>query len=83
MPTLERKLGVLRGWCERVGRDADGIEISVEIPDQDEPGYGGEALLDAHYELGTRLFTLGLKGPDIDLSQVRTLLAWRDRANAR
>ena len=39
---------------------------------------GAEAL----HEVGTRLFTVGLSGPDHDLGPVRDLVAWRD-AHAR
>jgi probable F420-dependent oxidoreductase len=81
VPTLQRKLGILRDWCDAVGRDADEIEISTEVGRH--PDGGDRATLDAQYELGTRLFTLGIKGPDIDLSPVHALLKWRDSANAR
>jgi probable F420-dependent oxidoreductase len=79
VPTLERKLGILRDWCQRVGRNPDEIEISTEVGQH----AADPATLDAQYELGTRLFTLGIKGPVIDLSPVRELLSWRDKANAR
>jgi probable F420-dependent oxidoreductase len=81
--TLERKLGILRQWCESVGRDFDEIEISTEVRAHSGGGPGDEAELDSQLELGTRLFTLGVKGPEIDLTQVRALVAWRDRINAR
>jgi probable F420-dependent oxidoreductase len=79
VPTLQRKLGILREWCQAVGRNPDEIEISTEVG----PHTSDQATLDAQYELGTRLFTLGIKGPEIDLSPVHALLAWRDSANAR
>jgi probable F420-dependent oxidoreductase len=81
VPTLERKLGFLRDWCDTVGRNADEIEISTEVAHHAGGGVGDQATLDAQYELGTRLFTLGIRGPHIDLSQVRALLKWRDAAN--
>jgi probable F420-dependent oxidoreductase len=80
--TLARKLDILREWCRRVGRTFDDIEISTELSAHSGGGLGDEASLTAQHALGARLFTLGLKGPDIDLSQTRALLAWRDRMNA-
>jgi probable F420-dependent oxidoreductase len=76
--TLERKLGVLRDWCDRVGRPMDEIEISTGAQaDATLTAEQGNAL-DAQQKLGARLFTLGVSGPDIDLAPVRALLAWRD-----
>ena len=34
------------------------------------------------YAVGTRLFTVGVGGPDYDLGPLRDLVAWRDRTNA-
>ena len=34
------------------------------------------------YDLGTRLFTVGMGGPDWDLAKVEPWLAWRDEKNA-
>ena len=82
-PTLERKLGVLREWCSKVGRDFDDIEISSGVNVRPGNGDEGRAAFDANYELGARLFTVGLTGPDIDLAPVHTLLEWRDQANAK
>jgi probable F420-dependent oxidoreductase len=79
---LERKLGVLRDWCDKVGRNFDDIEISTGVSVRPGVGDGGEGAFASHYELGARLFTVGLTGPDIDLAPVRKLLAWRDQANA-
>ncbi|PJJ63625.1 LLM class F420-dependent oxidoreductase [Compostimonas suwonensis] len=73
--TLEHKLGVLRGWCDEIGRDPAEIEISTELRNRSEE----EA--DELYALGARLFTVGITGPDHDLTPVRRWLAWRDSKN--
>lgn len=73
---LEHKLGVLADWCTQVGRDVNEIEISTELRSRtvDEA--------DALYDLGARLFTIGLSGPHYDLARVSDWLAWRDSKNA-
>ena len=73
---LEHKLTVLDSWCERVGRDRAEIEISTELRSRT------TAEADELYDLGTRLFTVGISGPDHDLSPVRDWLDWRDARNA-
>ena len=40
------------------------------------------ASADALYAVGTRLFTVGLRGPNHDLGPVRDLIAWRDAVNS-
>jgi probable F420-dependent oxidoreductase len=75
--TLERKLGILAGHAETVGRDVSEIEISTGVSLAIDEG-----VLQAQHELGVRLFTVGLTGPDYDLTPVRKLLAWREAANA-
>jgi len=74
--TLERKLGILAEHGEVVGRDISEIEISTELSARtvDEA--------DELHALGTTLFTLGITGPDYDLSPVADWLAWRDSKNA-
>jgi len=73
---LEHKLGVLSGWCDTVGRDMAEIEISTEVRDRT------FAEADELYDLGARLFTLGVSGPHYDLSAASDWLAWRDSKNA-
>ncbi|MCU1527590.1 MAG: class F420-dependent oxidoreductase [Frondihabitans sp.] len=80
--TLAHKLEVLASWCDEVGRSVDDIEISTGV-DREVKELTAEQgeVLDAQYALGARLFTVGITGPEIDLTPVRALLAWRDQAN--
>lgn len=79
--TVAHKHAVLDTWCERLGRDPATIERSAgvspkpgRLPEEvDDYAAGAEAL----YAVGTRLFTVGLDGPDYDLGPVRDLVAWR------
>jgi alkanesulfonate monooxygenase SsuD/methylene tetrahydromethanopterin reductase-like flavin-dependent oxidoreductase (luciferase family) len=74
---LGRKLDVLKGWGEKVGRDVSDITVSNELPRHSlDDGYA-----DALYDAGVRLFTLGISGPDYDDAAVKHWLAWRDRRN--
>jgi probable F420-dependent oxidoreductase len=74
--TLERKLGVLGEWCDRVERDINEIEISTEVRARNtEQG-------DDLHDLGARLFTVGISGPDHRLDRVHEWLAWRDAKNS-
>ncbi|AZZ55364.1 LLM class F420-dependent oxidoreductase [Rathayibacter iranicus] len=83
VPTLERKLGVLAEWCGRVERDPAAIEISTGASVRGGVGDASFDVLDQQFDLGARLFTLGISGPDIDLAPVRDLLAWRDAKTTR
>jgi len=77
--TLARKLGILKQHCADVGRDFDEIEISTGAPRTGDAGpeqAGGELR-----ELGASLFTVGVGGPDPDLSELKKWIAWRDSAN--
>lgn len=74
--TISRKHDVLDRHCAAVGRDPADIERSAGVG----PGRLKEA--DGYYAAGTRLFTLGLSGPDYDLESVGEWLAWRDEKNA-
>ncbi|MDO5502756.1 MAG: LLM class F420-dependent oxidoreductase [Actinomycetia bacterium] len=81
---LERKLSVLAGHCADVGRDMAEIEVSVGVGGRGRDGGSpkspeeeGEPL----YALGARLFTIGIGGPDYDLSVLPDWIAWRDELN--
>jgi probable F420-dependent oxidoreductase len=74
--TLERKLGILAEHGAVVGRDVSEIEISTEI------GKRSIDEVEAQYALGATLFTIGISGPDYDISGVADWLAWRDSKNS-
>jgi hypothetical protein len=67
---------VLGAWCDEVGRDLSEIEISTELRGRTVDD------ADALYDLGTRLFTVGISGPEYDLGKATDWLAWRDSKNA-
>jgi probable F420-dependent oxidoreductase len=73
--TLERKLAVLAHHGQVVGRDVAAIEISTDV---------SHSTVDAAeqlHALGARLFTVGISGPDYELSAVEEWLQWRDEKN--
>ncbi|WP_425310109.1 LLM class F420-dependent oxidoreductase [Ammonicoccus fulvus] len=74
--TLRHKNAVLDEWCAKVGRDPGEIERSTGVDAK-----ALEATADAAHAVGTRLFTLGIGGPDYDLGPLRDLVAWRDAKN--
>lgn len=73
--TLTRKNAILDEWCRVEGTDPAAIERSVGV--DAESIDSGEALLAA----GATQFTIGLNGPDYDMSRVGDWLAWRDEKN--
>jgi probable F420-dependent oxidoreductase len=73
--TITRKHEVLDEWCAKEGRDPDDIERSCGV--SGDPATTGEQL----YAGGTRLFTVGMDGPDWDLGPVKEWLAFRDAKN--
>ncbi len=75
--TIRHKNAVLDEWCANVGRDPSEIERSVGTRDPD-PSKAGPAL----YEVGTRLFTIGVGGPEFDVGPLRDWVQWRDERNA-
>ena len=74
--TLERKLAILAEHGRAVGRDVAEIEVSTEI------GSRSIGEVEEHHALGATLFTIGISGPDYDLSAIAGWLAWRDEKNA-
>ncbi|MEU4433852.1 LLM class F420-dependent oxidoreductase [Nocardia rhamnosiphila] len=67
------KSQVLEEHCARVGTETGRIERSVAWP-------GAEKAPD-YLTAGATLFTVGITGPDYDLSRVREAIAWRDEIN--
>jgi len=84
--TIEHKHEVLDEWCARVGRDPATIVRSAGVAPT--PGRYAEQVASyssnaqALYDVGTRLFTVGLSGERYgELDKVRELVAWRDEVN--
>ena len=76
-----QKAEVLARHCADVGRDPAAIERSAGVS-----GKGAGALLaeaDALADLGLTLLTVGVNGPDYDLSDAETLCRWRDQRTAK
>lgn len=73
LDTLIRKVEILRGHCDAVGRDFADIEVSVGAP-RGEPAEAAQPFLDA----GATLFTVGVGGPNYDLSTLRRWVDWRN-----
>jgi probable F420-dependent oxidoreductase len=73
------KLGVLQTWCDELGRDIAEIELSTGLL-SNEPF--DEAQLDALYDQGVRLITVGASGPDFVPRDLDRFLRWRDDKNA-
>jgi len=72
LETFQHKSSVLEQWCSEAGRDPAEIERSVGV--RGEPDETGPAYLEA----GASLFTVGVSGPDYDLSALRNWVRWRD-----
>ena len=70
-----RKVRILDQHCAEVGRDPAEIERSLGV--RGNPEDLGPKLRD----LGITMFTIGVGGPDYDLSQLRAWIAWRDKQN--
>lgn len=82
---LPRKLEILQGHCEAVGRSMGEIEIANGASVRDGVGGTGFDRLDRFHELGTTLFTIPLSGDDAPeghaLDRLADFLAWRDAQN--
>jgi len=77
LETYPAKAEVLARHCADVGRDPATIERSAAVQ-----GDSLDALLreaDAFAELGVTMLTVGVNGPDYDLTQAEALCRWRDR----
>lgn len=72
---IGHKLDVIQKWADKDGADASNLTVSNELRGRD------EAEADALYDAGTRLFTLGISGPELDFEPVTRWLAWRDSKN--
>jgi probable F420-dependent oxidoreductase len=68
---------VLAEHCKAVGRDPDTIERSAGV-NKDNRGLIADA--EGLVALGVTLLTVGVNGPDYDLSDAEALCGWRDRA---
>ena len=77
LETYPAKAEILARHCADVGRDPLTIERSAGVQ-----GKGLDALLaeaDAFVALGVTMLTVGVNGPDYDLTQAEALCRWRDR----
>ena len=78
LPSLRHKLGVLDEHCAAVGRDPKEIEHSAGV--EVRGGSVDDALRNAD-ELtaaGISTITIGVGGPDYDMSTLEALIRWRD-----
>lgn len=71
--TIQHKMRVLDEHCASIGRDPAEIERSCGVDKS--PEELGSQLRD----LGVSLFTVGIGGPDYDMSLLREWVAWRDK----
>ncbi|WP_446663913.1 LLM class F420-dependent oxidoreductase [Flexivirga sp. B27] len=81
---LEHKLGVLRSHCEAIGRPLEEIEISVGVGGRGRDGITptvAEEVGRPLYDLGARLFTVPVGGPDYNFATLQDWVVWRDRVN--
>lgn len=70
--TIARKSAILNDHGADVGRDATQIERSAGV------SKAPESVADAMLGAGVTLFTLGVSGPEYDLSLVEKWVRWRD-----
>jgi probable F420-dependent oxidoreductase len=74
--TFRRKTAILDEWCAKIDRDPVEIERAIGISKDTSLAEGDELAA-----AGARQLTMGISGPDYDLSPLEQWLAWRDRAN--
>ncbi|NQV07850.1 LLM class F420-dependent oxidoreductase [bacterium] len=77
--TYRHKIAVLDEWCAKIGRDPAEIERSCGVPmdENGNPAYGDKMI-----EAGAHQLTVGLGGPEFDISFLTDWVAWRDDRNA-
>ncbi|WP_433660536.1 LLM class F420-dependent oxidoreductase [Nocardia sp. CA-128927] len=73
LDSLAHKNKVLADHCAAVGTDESRIERSVQWP--------GVEKASALVEAGVSLFTVGVSGPEYNLSEVERAIRWRDEVN--
>jgi len=76
LSVMQRKSAILAEHCGRIGRDPSEIEHSTSAP------RGGVRAADDLVGAGVTLFTVGVSGPDYDLSRIPDWVAWRDHRNS-
>lgn len=72
-----RKAEILAGHCKDVGRDPNAVERSAGVGGDADDELIAEA--EALVGLGVSLLTVGVNGPDYDLSEAEALVRWRDQ----
>jgi probable F420-dependent oxidoreductase len=73
LPTLERKSALLDGYGSELGRDTAAlVERSIDVGRLD-PADAGDGVIAS----GATLLTIGVGGPDYDLTKLRAWLDWR------
>jgi probable F420-dependent oxidoreductase len=78
--TYPGKAEVLDRHCADVDRAPTAIERSSGVPEKSPEDMLAEA--DALVDLGVTLLTIGVNGPDYDLTAAEALVGWRDRRAA-
>ena len=74
-----RKSRILDQHCADLGRDPAEIERSVAVNSIEHGEHGTPDELGPQLAgLGATLFTVGMGGPDYDMSTLRSWIAWRD-----
>jgi probable F420-dependent oxidoreductase len=77
---LKAAVARLRECCAAEGRDPASIEWGLGI-EPDMLGHDLAKHADSYVEMGFRQITLGINGPDYDLTPVHDWLRWRDAIN--
>lgn len=74
METHAERSEILAQRCAEAGRRPEDIERSTSWP--------GADAAPSYVELGITQFTVGVGGPDYDLTELREAIAWRDDNSA-